>query len=131
MLIGCDGVHSVVAQWLGLSQPIHSGRSAVRGMSVFPEGHGIKDVEQLIGDDIRAGIAPVNDKELYWFINHPSFPRGALFILASAYYTCYHHIISEWVLRIHLFAKLCSYPCRGRDTERPRNDSGGGYKQVR
>ncbi|THU49314.1 hypothetical protein C4D60_Mb06t08270 [Musa balbisiana] len=43
VLIGCDGVHSVVARWLGLSEPVHSGRSAVRGLAVFPEGHGLKN----------------------------------------------------------------------------------------
>ncbi|XP_015581418.1 monooxygenase 2 isoform X2 [Ricinus communis] len=43
VLIGCDGVHSVVAKWLGLSEPIHSGK--------------------------RAGFVPLNDKELYWFLS--------------------------------------------------------------
>ncbi|KAL3564761.1 hypothetical protein D5086_032807 [Populus alba] len=28
VLIGCDGVHSVVARWLGLAELVHSGRSA-------------------------------------------------------------------------------------------------------
>nr|ACF85875.1 unknown [Zea mays] len=32
VVIGCDGVNSVVAQWLGLPKPILSGRSATRGL---------------------------------------------------------------------------------------------------
>ncbi|KAF8404437.1 hypothetical protein HHK36_009322 [Tetracentron sinense] len=43
VLVGCDGVHSVVAQWLGLKAPVHSGRSAVRGLAVFPQD------EEIIG----------------------------------------------------------------------------------
>ncbi|KAF6163669.1 hypothetical protein GIB67_036129 [Kingdonia uniflora] len=46
---GCDGVHSKVAQWLGLSTPVDSGRGAVRGLSVFPRGHGL-DEEMKSGD---------------------------------------------------------------------------------
>lgn len=42
VLIGCDGVHSVVSQWLGLSEPASSGRSAVRGLAMYPDGHGLK-----------------------------------------------------------------------------------------
>ncbi|KAL3564777.1 hypothetical protein D5086_032823 [Populus alba] len=42
VLIGCDGVNSVVARWLGLAEPVHSGRSAVRGLAVFSQGHGFK-----------------------------------------------------------------------------------------
>ncbi|XP_065009810.1 monooxygenase 2-like [Musa acuminata AAA Group] len=76
VLIGCDGVHSVVARWLGLSEPVHSGRSAVRGLAVFPEGHGLKNgAAQYVIDDKRAGFAPLNSNDLYWFITHPSTAR--------------------------------------------------------
>ncbi|CAL9183291.1 unnamed protein product [Musa hybrid cultivar] len=77
VLIGCDGVHSVVARWLGLSEPVHSGRSGVRGLAVFPEGHGLKNgAAQYVIDDKRAGYAPLNSNDLYWFITHPSTARG-------------------------------------------------------
>ncbi|EEF32316.1 monoxygenase, putative [Ricinus communis] len=69
VLIGCDGLHSVVAKWLGLSEPIHSGRSAVRGLAIYPQGHGFKqEVHQFVDVGIRAGFVPLNDKELYWFL---------------------------------------------------------------
>lgn len=42
ILIGCDGVNSMVAHWLGLGQPVSSGRFAVRGVAVYPQGHGFK-----------------------------------------------------------------------------------------
>ncbi|KAJ3675150.1 hypothetical protein LUZ60_004192 [Juncus effusus] len=77
VVIGCDGVHSAVAQWLGLSQPINSGRSAVRGLSIFPEGHGFKqEVRVYLGRGIRAGFVPLHSKELYWFFIDDSSSLG-------------------------------------------------------
>ncbi|KAM1101086.1 hypothetical protein ACFX13_007612 [Malus domestica] len=68
ILIGCDGIHSVVARWLGLAEPVYSGRWAVRGLAVFPEGHRLDyNVQQYVGLNRRAGFVPLNDKEIYWF----------------------------------------------------------------
>ncbi|CAN6452603.1 unnamed protein product [Victoria cruziana] len=73
VLIGCDGVRSVVARWLGLPQPVHSGRSAAVGISVFPDGHGLKnEVRQVLGEGSRSGFTPLNDKEVYWFMTYKS-----------------------------------------------------------
>ena len=61
-------MHSVVAKWLGLSAPIYSGRSGVRGLAVYPQGHGFKKkVHQFVDADKRAGFVPLNDKELVCF----------------------------------------------------------------
>ncbi|KAJ4943961.1 hypothetical protein NE237_022071 [Protea cynaroides] len=68
VVIGCDGVNSVVARWLGLTTPVNSGRSAIRGLAVFPKGHGYKEeVHHFIEQGKRAGFLPLNDKELFWF----------------------------------------------------------------
>ncbi|KAJ4953869.1 hypothetical protein NE237_030701 [Protea cynaroides] len=73
VLIGCDGVHSVVARWLGLTAPVNSGRSAIRGLAVFPQGHGYKQTSyRFLDEGKRAGFAPLNDKELYWFLVYNS-----------------------------------------------------------
>lgn len=72
VLIGCDGVHSVVAKWLGLSAPVHSGRTAVRGLAVFPQGHGFnQEVTQFADVGRRGGYVPLTDKEIYWFLVCP------------------------------------------------------------
>uniref|UniRef100_A0A6N2MRE8 FAD-binding domain-containing protein n=1 Tax=Salix viminalis TaxID=40686 RepID=A0A6N2MRE8_SALVM len=70
VLIGCDGVHSVVARWLGLAEPVHSGRSAVRSLAVFPQGHRFKHEIQMFVDQQgkRAAFIPLNDREFYWFL---------------------------------------------------------------
>ncbi|KAJ0097199.1 hypothetical protein Patl1_27747 [Pistacia atlantica] len=68
VLIGCGGVHSMVAQWLGLGAAISARRSAVRDLSVFLEGHGISlKFQQYVDVSIRAGFIPFSDKEVYWF----------------------------------------------------------------
>eukprot|EP00262_Sarcandra_glabra_P010772 TRINITY_DN2620_c0_g1_i2.p1 TRINITY_DN2620_c0_g1~~TRINITY_DN2620_c0_g1_i2.p1 ORF type:complete len:411 (-),score=83.24 TRINITY_DN2620_c0_g1_i2:184-1416(-) len=68
VLIGCDGVNSVVAQWLGLQEAAFSGRLATRGLTEFPDGHDFKpEVLQLFGDGFRSGFLPCDEKTIYWF----------------------------------------------------------------
>ncbi|KAK9271786.1 hypothetical protein L1049_002150 [Liquidambar formosana] len=77
VLIGCDGVHSVVARWLGFSKPIDSGRWAVRGLAVFPEGHGLKqEVHQFLDTGKKAAFLPLTEKEVYWFFAGQSTIKG-------------------------------------------------------
>lgn len=67
----------MVAQWLGLAAPINSGRSAVRGLAVYPEGHGMKNgATQFLSNGKRACIIPLNDKDIYWVITFPTTPMG-------------------------------------------------------
>lgn len=75
VLIGCDGVHSVVARWLGMSEPLSSGRSAVRGLSVYPDGHGVKkELRQFLSEGLRAGMVPISDTDIYWFLVNNTIP---------------------------------------------------------
>ncbi|TVU14538.1 hypothetical protein EJB05_38013, partial [Eragrostis curvula] len=77
ILIGCDGVHLVVARWLGLSEPVTSGRSCVRGLSVFPDGHGLQqELRQFLSEGLRAGMVPINDADVYWFLINNTVPAG-------------------------------------------------------
>ncbi|KAK2650108.1 hypothetical protein Ddye_017597 [Dipteronia dyeriana] len=77
MLIGCDGVHSVVGNWLGLAAPVNSGRSAIRGMAVFPQGHGWNhEIRQFVDVGMRAGFVPLTDKDIYWFFVSQHPPNG-------------------------------------------------------
>ncbi|PRQ29363.1 putative salicylate 1-monooxygenase [Rosa chinensis] len=77
-LIGCDGVHLVVSRWLGLREPVLSGRSAARGLAVYPQGHGLEQkVRQYVGSGRRAGFVPLTDKEIYWFFTVTSPAKGS------------------------------------------------------
>lgn len=72
-------MHSVVARFLRLAEAVKSGRSAARGLAVFPEGHGLEsEVQQLKYMDKRGGIIPINDKEAYWYLNCMSSAKGIL-----------------------------------------------------
>jgi 2-polyprenyl-6-methoxyphenol hydroxylase-like FAD-dependent oxidoreductase len=70
IVIGCDGVHSVVAQWIGLEAAKPSGRVAFRGMVTFSEGHHRIEEKMVIivGKGVREGFIPCTDKQIYWFI---------------------------------------------------------------
>jgi len=68
VLIGCDGINSVVAKWLGLAKPSYSGRSAARGLAHYPDGHGFEPkFLMFIGNGFRSGMLPCNRTEIYWF----------------------------------------------------------------
>ncbi|XP_015169665.1 FAD-dependent urate hydroxylase-like isoform X3 [Solanum tuberosum] len=67
-LIGCDGVNSVVANWLGLQKPIYSGRSAIRGLLSIRKKHGYQPkFHAYFGGGVRFGFLPSDEKNLYWF----------------------------------------------------------------
>ncbi|KAM0940464.1 putative FAD-binding domain, FAD/NAD(P)-binding domain superfamily [Dioscorea sansibarensis] len=71
-LIGCDGVHSVVGQWLGLTAPVDSGRS---GLAVFPSGHGLKhQFHQFIGNGVRCAFVSMNETDVFWGITTSHSP---------------------------------------------------------
>lgn len=68
VLIGCDGVNSVVAKWLGLDPPLSVGRAAIRGLVEFPNGSGFDPMFHVnFGGGTRFGFLPVDDKSVYWF----------------------------------------------------------------
>ncbi|XP_041009986.1 monooxygenase 2-like [Juglans microcarpa x Juglans regia] len=68
VLIGCDGVNSVVAKWLRFKKPAFAGRSAVRGIVDFKRSHGFENkFMQFFGKGFRSGFLPCDDNIVYWF----------------------------------------------------------------
>ncbi|KAI4297790.1 hypothetical protein L6164_037657 [Bauhinia variegata] len=68
VLIGCDGVNSVVAKWLGFKKAAFAGRSSVRGFAEFTSNHGFEPrFMQFFGDGCRSGALPCDEKTGYWF----------------------------------------------------------------
>ncbi|XP_044489023.1 monooxygenase 2-like [Mangifera indica] len=80
VLIGCDGVNSVVAKWLGFKKPAFAGRSAMRGYADYKGGHGLEPrYLAFFGKGIRCGILPCDDQTVYWFLTWtPSSQDGEL-----------------------------------------------------
>ncbi|KAF6159025.1 hypothetical protein GIB67_022180 [Kingdonia uniflora] len=71
VLIGCDGVNSVVAKWLGLKKPLFTGRSAIRGTAHYKDDHSFGPTFlQFFGDGFRSGFMPCNRKIMYWFFTY-------------------------------------------------------------
>ncbi|KAK7826095.1 monooxygenase 3 [Quercus suber] len=67
-LIGCDGVNSVVAKWLGFKAPAFTGRAAIRGWINFKSNHGFEPkLLQFMGIGFRSGFLPNDDTSIYWF----------------------------------------------------------------
>jgi len=79
IVIGCDGVHSVVAEWMGLEAAKPSGRVSFRGMGKCPQGyHAIETMMlQILDKGVRAGLVPCTGKRVYWFITRKSQPEDA------------------------------------------------------
>ncbi|KAK4434650.1 Monooxygenase 2 [Sesamum alatum] len=68
VLIGCDGVNSMVAKWLGLQNPVNVGRSAIRGFVEYVDGHGFEPkFHAYFGGGVRYGFVPCDHKSIYWF----------------------------------------------------------------
>ncbi|KAF8018246.1 hypothetical protein BT93_H3212 [Corymbia citriodora subsp. variegata] len=69
VLIGCDGVNSVVLDYLGMNPTKVSCTSAVRGFTSYPNGHKFDNVFTIAKmDRVILGSVPVNDELVYWFI---------------------------------------------------------------
>ncbi|KAG7637897.1 putative FAD-binding domain, FAD/NAD(P)-binding domain superfamily [Arabidopsis thaliana] len=75
IVIGCDGIRSKVATWMGFSEPKYVGYCAFRGLGFFPNGQPFQQkVNYIFGRGLRAGYVPVSATKVYWFItfNSPS-----------------------------------------------------------
>ncbi|KAJ4851437.1 hypothetical protein Tsubulata_041712, partial [Turnera subulata] len=77
VLIGCDGVNSVVAKWLGFKKPAFSGRSAIRGCAYLKENHGLGSKFLLFfGNGLRSGFLPCDASTVYWFFTWTPSDKG-------------------------------------------------------
>ncbi|KAM0949826.1 putative FAD-dependent urate hydroxylase [Dioscorea sansibarensis] len=104
VLIGCDGVNSVVSKWLGLKKPSFAGRSATRGFTEFPDGHGFSpEFVQFFGQGFRAGILPCDEKSMYWYFTWSSSSKGKLY---STYLSIDTHITHDVVYFSFLYFKI-------------------------
>jgi 2-polyprenyl-6-methoxyphenol hydroxylase-like FAD-dependent oxidoreductase len=78
VLIGCDGVNSIVSEWLGFHPAKFMGRSTSRGLSTYPEGHDFDPKLYInLQQGIRAGYIPINHTEVFWFLNRKSLPQDS------------------------------------------------------
>ncbi|KAF9689763.1 hypothetical protein SADUNF_Sadunf01G0126000 [Salix dunnii] len=75
IVIGCDGIRSPIAKWMGFSEPKYVGHCAFRGLGFYANGQPFEPrVNYVYGRGLRAGYVPVSPTKVYWFIcfNSPS-----------------------------------------------------------
>lgn len=75
IVIGCDGIRSPIAKWMGFPDPKYVGHCAFRGLGFYPNGQPFQPkVNYVYGRGLRAGFVPVSPTKVYWFIclNSPS-----------------------------------------------------------
>ncbi|KAK7280580.1 hypothetical protein RJT34_25644 [Clitoria ternatea] len=69
VLIGCDGVNSKVAKWLGFKEISFTGRYVIRGTANLTTKHGLHPVfVHFFGKGFRSGVIPCDDNTIYWFL---------------------------------------------------------------
>ncbi|XP_057525807.1 monooxygenase 2-like [Amaranthus tricolor] len=70
VLIGCEGVNSIVARWLGFNKPSFTKRFGIRGFVQFKENHCLnQEFLQFNGHGYRYGIVPCDATNIYWFFS--------------------------------------------------------------
>ncbi|KAL8167130.1 hypothetical protein V2J09_008629 [Rumex salicifolius] len=69
MVIGCDGVNSIVSKFLGLKPPAYHSVGSFRGFTSYVDGHsfGSEFVEMKKGNTVM-GRAPINESLVCWFL---------------------------------------------------------------
>lgn len=78
VLIGCDGVNSIVSKWLGYQPAKFLGKSTSRGLSTYPEGHDFNPKLYInLQHGTRAGYIPINGTDVFWFLNRKSRPQDS------------------------------------------------------
>ncbi|KAL7167129.1 hypothetical protein ACSBR2_037743 [Camellia fascicularis] len=77
IVIGCDGIRSPIAKWMGFSEPKYAGHCAFRGLSFYPDGQPYEPkVNYIYGKGVRGGCVPVSPTKVYWFICFNSSAPG-------------------------------------------------------
>lgn len=70
LLIGCDGVNSALAKWLGFKKPASVGRFGIRACVYYENGHDLEPkISLFMGKGVRYGVLPCDDKTIYWFFS--------------------------------------------------------------
>ncbi|XP_051132646.1 monooxygenase 2-like [Andrographis paniculata] len=76
VLIGCDGVNSMVAKYLGFNKPSSVGRWVARGIAYYENGHGFEPKSlHFFGEGVKYGIVPCDHNSLYWFFAYIPSPQ--------------------------------------------------------
>ncbi|KAF8405637.1 hypothetical protein HHK36_007713 [Tetracentron sinense] len=78
VVIGCDGVNSIVAELLRLKPTKLCSTYGVRGFTNYRDGHGLSsEFVRVRRDHLIMGRIPIDDKTVYWFVGRPWNPQDS------------------------------------------------------
>uniref|UniRef100_A0A1D1Y5Y5 3-hydroxybenzoate 6-hydroxylase 1 n=1 Tax=Anthurium amnicola TaxID=1678845 RepID=A0A1D1Y5Y5_9ARAE len=76
VLIGCDGVNSIIAESLQLREPRLFSTSRTRGYTYYAHGHPFSnDFVRTRKNNTVVGRLPIDNRLVYWFIGRPWLPK--------------------------------------------------------
>ncbi|KAF7123166.1 hypothetical protein RHSIM_Rhsim12G0000700 [Rhododendron simsii] len=76
IVIGCDGVNSVIANYVGLKPPRQSSITNVRAFTNYLNGHGFGPEFVTIKEgNLLLGRIPIDRKLVYWFVARAQTPQ--------------------------------------------------------
>ncbi|XP_043711236.1 monooxygenase 1-like [Telopea speciosissima] len=79
VVIGCDGVNSVVGDRLELKPTKRFNLCGVGGLTNYPNGHGFSnEFLRIRGNHMLVGRLPIDDKLVYWFVARPRTPQDTM-----------------------------------------------------
>ncbi|XP_050227199.1 monooxygenase 2 isoform X1 [Mercurialis annua] len=101
IVIGCDGIRSPIAKWMGFSEPKYAGHCAFRGLGFYAEGHSFEPkVNYVYGRGLRAGYVPVSPTKVYWFICFNSQSPGPKITDPSVLKKQAKELIKNWPVEL-------------------------------
>ncbi|OVA15465.1 hypothetical protein BVC80_8411g13 [Macleaya cordata] len=78
VLIGCDGVNSVVSKLIGLKATRLFSSCGTSGFTSYPSGHGSSnEFIRMRRGNLLLGRMPVDDNLVYWFVGRPWTPSDS------------------------------------------------------
>ncbi|KAK1300841.1 hypothetical protein QJS10_CPB13g01102 [Acorus calamus] len=78
ILIGCDGVNSVIAKSLKLANPRFMSICATRGLTSYPNSHGLENkFTRVMLGTVDFGLLTITDNLVHWFIGRPMLPTDS------------------------------------------------------
>ncbi|KAF8644577.1 hypothetical protein HU200_066433 [Digitaria exilis] len=97
IVIGCDGVNSPIARWMGFSEPRYVGHMAFRGLAEYADGQPFQPkVNYIYGRGVRAGFVPVSPTKVYWFICFNRHDPGPKITDPAALKSEALHLVRGW-----------------------------------
>ncbi|KAK1323951.1 hypothetical protein QJS10_CPA02g00884 [Acorus calamus] len=79
VLIGCEGVNSIVAKSLGMKAPSNLSICAIRAFTSYPNGHGFtNEFIRMKRGSFTIGFLPINEKVVHWFVGRPWISKDSI-----------------------------------------------------